>query len=291
MKGLTLDEFIQSETSFITDIEEIVDVLYEMQKVYFYDNSALSSHELAYNKHQNLLFFTYSENAPILITDSITNEMRILEDQEYRYLAYLSNFRKVLYVKEENLLDLLKVDYELTAARRKFLIASEKAFLSIQWLKERVKKSKQSFSRAEEIILSSYQSFFLENNNENRGEISLIWVSTIVEQLPGNIKVNFVGIDHDLYDFVERSYFSNKVSPFSNQIYILSNDTLLQSYYRNDSDIKILSSLIPIHRMPNRKTRYHQKVNKILNLNQQKDKISNINFQQLLIDEEIEVIY
>ncbi|TRM10673.1 hypothetical protein FH966_02470 [Lentibacillus cibarius] len=291
MSDLALDQFIQSETSFITDTEEIVDILYEMETVYFYDNSALSPHEMAYNKHHDLLFYNYSENAPILITDTIANEMRIMEDHAYRYLSYLSNFRKVLYVKEENLIDLLKVDYEITAARRKFLIASEKAFMSIQWLKERVKESKRSFSTAEKVILCSYQSFFSENNNENRGELSLIWVSAILEQLPGNIKVNFVGIDHDLYDFVERSYFTEKVNTFSNQIYILSNDTLLQSYYRNTTAYKALASLVPIHRFPNRKTRFHRKINKVLNLNQQKKKLTNEDFQRFLVDEEIEIIY
>lgn len=290
--SLTLDQLIQIETSFITDIEEIVDVLFEAKQVYLYDTSATSSHELAFNNHQDLTFYKHTQGLPVLITDTIAKEMRLVEDQDFRYLTYLSKFNKVLYVKEENLIDLLKVDYELTAARSKFLIASERAFSSIQWLRERVKEAKQSFSKSEQITLSSYQSFFMGNNNANRGEISLLWVSTVLEQLPGKIKVDFVGIDHDLYDFVERSYFSTtKASPFSDQIYFLSNDTLLQSHYRNNSNQKFLAELIPVYRKPDRKTRYHRKVNQVLNLNQQKEKISNEDFLKLLVSNEIEIIY
>lgn len=290
--GLTLDQWIQTETSFITDIEEIIDVLNEEKQVYLYDTSAISSHELAYKNHNALLFFTYTKEAPILITDTVAHEMRLLEDSEYRYLTYLSQFSKILYVKEENLIDLLKIDFELTPARSKFLVASERAFSSIQWLKERVKEAKQSFTKSEQIILSSYVSFFSENDNVNRGEISLFWLSTVLEQLPGKTKVTFVGLDHDLYDFVERCYFSTtKASAFSNDITFLSNDTLIQSSYRNDLNQETLAKLVSVYRKPDRKTRYFRKVNKVLNLNQQKGKMSNEEFLQLLICDEIEIIY
>lgn len=290
--SLTLDQLIKKETTFITDIEEILDILYEEGQVYLYDTSAISSHELIFNNQQDLTFCMYTQGYPILITDTIAKEMRLIEDEDLRYLSYLSKFRKVLYVKEENLLDLLKVDYELNAAKRKFLIASERAFSSIQSLREKVKEAKQHFSRAEQLISSAYYSFFSENEDENRGELSLLWVSTIIEQLPGTTKVTFVGMDHDLYEFVERSYFSTtKASPFSNEITFLSNDTLLQSNYRNNTDQKELAKLIPMYREPDRKTRYHRKVNKVLNLNRQKEKISNDLFLQVLIHDEIEIIY
>lgn len=289
---MSLDQFIETETSFITDIEEIVDVLYEMKQVYLYDTSAISSHELAYHHHQDLTFNKYTQGAPLLLTDTIAKEMRLAEDQDFRYLGYLSKFRQVLYVKEENLIDLLKVDYDLNAAKRKFLIASERAFSSIQWLRERVKDAKQHFAKAEQMLFPAYHTFFSENEDVNRGELSLLWVSTIIEQLPGKTNVTFVGIDHDLYDFVERSYFSTtKASPFSNDITFLSNDTLLQSHFRNNSIQNDLPRLISIYRKPDRKTRYHRKVNKVLNLNQQKEKISNEGFLQLLIRDEIEIIY
>jgi hypothetical protein len=290
--SFTLDQLIQTETSFVTDIEEIVDILYETKQVYLYDTSAVSSHELAYKNHHDLTFHTYTQGLPILMTDTIAKEMRLVEDKDFRYLTYLSQFSKVLYIKEENLIDLLKVDYELTAARSKFLIASERAFSSIQWLKERVKNAKQHFLKSEQMIFSAYHSFFSENEDANRGELSLLWVSTVIEQLPGKTNVTFVGLDHDLYDFVERSYFSTtKASAFSNDLTFLSNDTLLQSLYRNNLDQEALAQLIPVYRKPDRKTRYLRKINKILNLNQQKDKMSNEEFLQLLIRDEIEIIY
>ena len=249
MTASTLDQFIRTETSFITDIEEIVDVLYEMKQVYLYDTSGISSHELAYKNYQDLHFLTYTQNIPILITDTIVKEMSLVKDQERRYLNYLSRFSKVLYLKEENLIDLLKVDYELNAARSKFIIASERAFTSIQFLKDRVKETKQYFSKSDQLIFSVYDSFFLENEDANRGELSLLWVSTIIDQLPGRTQVTFVGIDHDLYDFVERSYFSTtKASPFSNDIYFLSNDTLLYSSYSSNSNQQNFTQLISIYR-------------------------------------------
>jgi hypothetical protein len=122
--------------------------------------------------------------------------------------------------------------------------------------------------------------------------LSLLWVSTIIEQLPGKTNVIFVELDHDLYDFVERSYFSTtKASAFSNDLTFLSNDTLLQSLYRNNRDQEALAQLIPVYRKPDRKTRYLRKLNRILNLNQQKGKMSNEEFLQLLIRDEIEIIY
>ncbi|WP_106496153.1 hypothetical protein [Lentibacillus sp. Marseille-P4043] len=288
----SLDQFIQTETSFITDVEEIVDILYDMGQVFLYDTSAIYSHELTFHHHNDLTFHKYTQGFPILLTDTVAKEMRIVEDQDYRYLDYLSNFDKVLYVKEENLIDLLKLDYELGATRSKFLIASDRAFTSIQLLKEQVKVAKQHFSKSEQMIFSAFDSFFLENGNTNRGELSLLWVSTIIEQLPGKTTVTFVGMDHGLYDFVDRSYFTTrKTSPFSNVITFLSNDTLLQSCYRNNPNQEALAKLIPIYRSPDRKTCYFRKVNKVLNLNQQKEKIGNKEFEQLVANDEIEIIY
>jgi hypothetical protein len=287
-----LDQFIETETPFITDIEQIVDTIYNAERVYFYDTSAISSHEITYKKYNDLLFFTYSENDPILITETIANEMDLIQDHEYRYLTYLSKFRKVLYVKERDIINLLKVDYETPQARSKFLIASERAFSSIQWLKEKVDEARKNFTEAEQIVTSAFQTFFMKNNNKNKGEVSLLWVSTMVEHIAPRTKVIFVGIDHDLYDFVERCYFTSvKKRPFADNIYFLSNDTLLQSYFRKASDIKSLSELIPIYRNPDRKTRFQKRVHKVLNLNQQKEKISNEDFFDFVVREEIEIIY
>ncbi|GGN60040.1 hypothetical protein [Oceanobacillus indicireducens] len=288
----TLDEYIQTKTSFITDIEEVVDILYDMGSVFLYDTSAISSHELVFQQINDLTFHKYTQGFPILLTDTIAKEMRLVEDVEHRYLTYLSHFDKVLYIKEENLIDLLKTDYELGSARSKFLIASERAFRSIQRLKEQVKAAKQRFSQSEKIIYQAFDSFFQESTNANRGELSLLWVAAIIEQLPGKTTVSFVGMDHDLYDFVERSYFSTtNFSPFSNDIVLLSNDTLLQSCYRINVDKEALAKLIPIFRKPDRKTRYFRKINKVLNLNQQKEKMDNREFEQLVINDEIEILY
>lgn len=288
-----LDQFIETETSFITDIEQIVDTIYSAERVYFYDTSAISSHEITYKKYNDLLFFTYSENAPILITETIANEMKLIEDRdECRYLTYLSKFSNVLYVKETDIINLLKVDYETQQARSKFLIASERAFSSIQWLKEKVDEARRNFAVAEQIVTSAFQTFFMQNNNEHKGEISLLWVSTIVEHIAPKTKVIFAGVDHDLYDYVERCYFTSvKKRPFLDNIYFLSNDTLLQSYFRQSHDEKRLSELIPKYRNPDRKTRFQKRVNKVLNLNQQKEKISNEDFLDFVVRDEIEIIY
>lgn len=289
----TLDNFIRTKTNFITDFEEIVDIISSADQVYLYDTSAISTHELGFYQHMDLSFFHYSEHAPILVTDTILHETRIIEDTEERYLRYLSNFNQILYIKEADLLELLKIDYELKEAKINYLTASEKAFSSIQRLKDSVRAARKQFNQqVEQIIYEAYDSFFLEVNHANRGEISLLWLSTIIEKLPGNCKVTFFSIDSDLKDFVERSYLKqNNSSPFAKEITLCSNETLLQSLYRMDVDPEELDRLIAIYRSPDRKTYYFKKVKQVMNLIQQNEKIPNSNFKNAIIQGEIEIIY
>lgn len=289
---MNLDQLIHTETTFITDAEEIVDTISDHSSVFLYDTAAISAHEVCFSKSQDLALRSITKNSPILITETVAKEMRLVEDTEARYLKYLMNFGKILYVKEENLLDLLKVDFEVQRSRTKFLIASDRAFSSIQLLKEKVREARNHFSIAERKLFAAYEAFFASHDNRNKGELSLLWTAAIIEQLSGSTHVTFVGIDHDLYDYVERSYFiSEKASPFTNSITYLSNDTMIQNLYRNGMDIEALKKLIEIHRKPDRKLRYFSKINKMINPIQQKGKLTNEEFLQCLQNDAIEIIY
>ena len=290
---ITLDEFINTATNFITDIEKIVDTISEANQVYLYDTSSISSHELAFYNYQDLSFLRYAEGSPIILTDTIVNETRMIEDTENRYLTYFSNFKTILYIKEADLLKLLKIDFETIEAKKKYLIASEKAFSSIQFLKDAVKNTRKQFTQnIDEILYTTYHSFFNAAHNANRGEISLVWLSTIIEHLPGNTRVSFMGIDSDLKDFVERCYMSNqKHSHFAKEITLCSNETLLQSLYKMDRNPQQLQQLIHIYRSPDRKTYYYKKIKNILTLIPQTEKITNEDFFKALIQEDIEIIY
>lgn len=290
---ITLDEFIQTTTNFITDIEEIVDIMSEANQVYLYDTSAISSHELGFFQHHDLSFLRYTEGSPLILTETILKETRILEDTENRYSTYFSKFKTVLYIKESDLLELLKVDFETTEAKQKYLIASEKAFSSIQLLKEAVKSTRKQFTQKIDVILyAAYDAFFSAAHQTNRGEISLVWLSTIIEHLPGNTRVVFMGIDSDLKDFVERCYMSShRHSHFAKEITLCSNETLLQSLYKMNRNQQELQRLITIYRNPQRKTYYYKKIKKVLTLIPQAEKMSNALFLNAVIQEDIEIIY
>lgn len=72
-------------------------------------------------------------------------------------------------------------------------------------------------------------------NHKNHGEMSLLWTACILNQILSKQTITFVGVDQDLYTYVEQCYFlmGNKKSMLNNPqvIYIISNKVLLQSYY------------------------------------------------------------
>lgn len=172
MSSSELKSFIQQQTNFITDLEEIMDSILEKGHVFLYDTSTISSHEKAFYQHKATLFLEHTKDIPILITDVIAKEMRFTEDLEGRYLAYLSKFDTVLYVEERDLYELLKVEAQ---TKQKFLLAGERAFSCIQPLRESIRKAKNTFQIAEKIVFDDYEAFFVNCNHKNHGEMSLLW--------------------------------------------------------------------------------------------------------------------
>ncbi|WP_176524431.1 MULTISPECIES: hypothetical protein [Bacillus] len=57
MTSPELTNFIQLHTYFVTELEEIIDIILERQNIYFYDTSSISIHEKAYFQHNETLFF------------------------------------------------------------------------------------------------------------------------------------------------------------------------------------------------------------------------------------------
>ncbi|EEL47943.1 MULTISPECIES: hypothetical protein [Bacillus cereus group] len=289
MTSPNLKSYIQQYTHFITDLEEIVDIIIEKQHVYFYDTSAISSHEKAYFHHNKTLFLDFIKDVPIVITDVIVREMRLLEDEDRRYLNYLLQFQTVLYVEEQQLYELLKIEFNSKQAKQKFLIACEHAFSCIQPLKESVRNARSSFANAENIIFDDYISFFVANHQKNHGEMSLLWTSCIINQLRCKLTVTFMGIDRDLFSYVESSYFLGKKK--ADNIYMISNETLLQSDYIQHQNEKIMYQLVEIYRNEKRKVIYYDKKQNILQLTRQSNKLSNDEIIAKIISNQIQIIY
>lgn len=298
MSANSLQLLIEKETTFVTDFEEIVDYIIDAGHVFLYDTSTVSSHELAFNNFNDLFFPEFASGVPILLTETIAKELCLTEDIEKRYLNYLTNFSKVLYIREEDLMVLLKVEFQTDNARKHYLIGTEIAFSTIQSLKEAVKEARRNFARAENIIYDKYVNFFNGKSGENQGELSLIWAASIIKQLPAPIDVTFISIDNDIYDYVERSFFhfghniggSNK-NKLAKNIYIASNDTMLQSFYNTRLDADQMATLISWYRYPDRKVIYQEKNKGLLNWTRQKEKISNPDFKEKVVNDQIQIIY
>lgn len=289
MTSSELHKFVQQHTHFITDLEEIIDIILESQHIYVYDTSAISSHEKAFYRHGDLLFHEQVKNTPILITDVIAKEMRLIEDIEGRYMSYLSQFRTILYVQEQSLLDLLKVEYDNQNAKQNFLIACEKAFSCIQPLRDSVRKARGSFSIAENIIFDDYESFFAHHHYKNHGEMSLVWTTCIINQIRGKQTITFMGIDQDLFLYVEQCYFTGKNK--ANNIYIMSNEALLQSNYIQHQSTENLTKCVDIYRNADRRVTYHERNSGILQLTRQCGKFTNDDFINKVCSNEIQIIY
>ncbi|MGG2092102.1 hypothetical protein AB1283_05145 [Bacillus sp. S13(2024)] len=258
MTSPELKSLIQQQTHFITDLEEIMDSILEKGHVFLYDTSTISYHKKAFYQHKATLFLEHAKDIPILITDVIAKEMRLTEDLEGLYLAYLSKFDTVLYVEERDLYELLKVEYTAAQAKQKFLIASEKAFSCIQPLRESIRKARNTFQIAEKIVFDDYEAFFVNCNHKNHGEMSL---ACILNQILSKQTITFVGIDQDLYTYVEQC------------------------------DVDTLAILVRIYRNEERKVIYHNRKSGILHLIRQTEKITNAHFIEKIISNRIQVIY
>ncbi|EOV9527178.1 MULTISPECIES: hypothetical protein [Bacillus cereus group] len=289
MTSPTLKSFIQQHTHFITDLETIIDTIIEKQHVYLYDTSAISIHEKAYFRYDERLFLKKVQDTPVLITDVIAKEMRLIEDVEQRYMKYLQHFKTILYVEEQQLYDLLKVDFDVTGAKREFLGASEQAFTCIQPLRDTVRKARRSFQHAENIILDDYISFFVNKNDKNRGEISLLWTACVLNRLPGTFSITFIGIDHDLFSYVEQACLLGRNKDYN--VYIMSNETLLQIDYGQHQNITKLQKLTDIYRNEDRKIMYFNRNEDIMHLIRQKSKLSNQDFIKKITCNQIQVVY
>ncbi|MFD3448975.1 hypothetical protein ACFDTO_30875 [Microbacteriaceae bacterium 4G12] len=295
MTSPDLKSFIQQHTHFITDLEEIIDNILEKGHVFLYDTSAISSHEKAFYHHKATLFLEHVKDVPILITDVIAKEMRLTEDVEGRYLAYLSMFKTVLYAEERDLYTLLKVEYGASQAKQRFLIASEKSFSCIQPLRESIRKARNTFQIAEKIIFDDYETFFANCNHKNHGEMSLLWTACILNQILSKQMITFVGVDQDLYTYVEQCYFlignGKRGTNTSHVIYMMSNEVLLQSYYVQQGDTEKFIELVPIYRDEHRKVMYHHRNSGILHLVRQTEKVTNAEFIEKITSDQIQMIY
>lgn len=292
-----VEELVRETGLFLTDIEEISDVIYNSEQVFLYDTVAISSHENVFYNHEKNLLRHFEKNIyPIIVTDTIAKEMRILEGDNERYLNYLAQFNKLLFIKEENFFDLIQLDYEKNGARAQFLVASEKAFSDIQPLKSAILEIKKSkFSTAEFSVLEEYNSFFNKYKDKNKGEISLLWLSNILGVIAPTVRVNFIGMDNDLYRYVNRCYFSYSYDPNPKKprdIMISSNDTLVQAIHTMADVIQEeFSMYLNLYRNPDRAVLFFEKIDGLKSHQLKKRKFQNNDVENLILESKIEIVY
>lgn len=292
----SLDELVNSSGLFITDLEEISDTIASSSQLFLYDTAAISNHESVYNKAQELIIKKIQgENGAILITETILKEM-FLSVSPDRYLAYLSNFSPVLYLSENNFYDFVKVDYENEAATAKFLLGSLVAFQPIQTLIEYVEQvKKENFRRAPSKVLDQFNSFFGSVSNKNKGELSLLWISSLLEKTHPNIPIHFLGIDSDLYSYVNRCYLSNSYDPIKankkRELSISSNETLIQGIYHSYRDEQNIKYLTNLYRNEERNVLFKKITNGILVHGIKNNKFTNNEFIDSITTNNVQIIY
>lgn len=297
--SIELENYVQSTGLFVTELDEIVNLLLKSKQVFLYDTAAISLHENVFYHHQvNYLEHFISDSDPVIITDTIVKEMKFLEDVEDRYLNYLKRFGKVIFIKEEDFYKLLTDFYKTNEAKGKFLAASEKAFSDILPLKNEIAEiRKNSFNRAESMVLDKFNTFFYANNEKNRGEISLLWLSSILNFVAPKLHLNFIGHDSDLFTYVHRCYLRTPLEHTQNlrDIRISSNDTLIQGIHTMNlatpSPNLDFEGYLELYRKPDRNVFYFEKQNGIKSHNMKKGKIANNTIKDAIRKNEIEIVY
>lgn len=290
-----LDQLIKQSSHFITDLEEIVDIILAADQVFLYDTGSIASHERIYHSQEkNLLSYFKKDQDPIILTDTIARELKLTE----RNLSYLSQFTNVLYLHEKDFLNLIKIEIESRQATGKYVNASIGAFSDLIPLKQAIQELEHDpNSKMEYDVYEQFKMFFERIGNKNKGEISLLWCSLIIGIFSPKTPINFVSRDSDLYTFVSRCYMAdpyvvtNKPKRF---ISLSSNETLLQSLYalQTLSDEEFWEYLTLYRDEPKRGIIYFEIRNGLkIQSRVQKHSFSNAELRDGLIHKNIEIVY
>jgi hypothetical protein len=291
-----LEDFIQTSGVFITDLDEITTTLLQATHVFLYDTAAISNHENVFFHHNENFLKHFIPPHPILLTDVIAKEMAI--GDKNRYSNYLSQFNKVLLIREVDFPKLLTDFYHPNELKGKFLLASEKAYADIQTIKHEIGEiRKHRFNSAESSVMDVIDSFFYAHEQKNRGELSLLWLSSVLEFLAPNLHLHFIGIDNDLYTYVHRCHLRAPLeySKKARDIRISSNDTFLQGIHTMNLAVPSpnldFNKYLDLYRNPDRNIHYFEKQNGIKSHTMKKSKFDNTILKNAICTNTIEIIY
>jgi hypothetical protein len=274
---------------FITNTNHIMDILDESEQIYLYDTVAISHHELVfYRNGEKILKDFINRDGPIIITDTILKETRMAEDVEHRYLSYFEALdNKIILINEKEFFNLIDGNFKpKEKAKAKFKECSKKAFQTIQSLAETCNMVSNNDPAA---IIKLFGETFMPDRT-NKGEYSLLWLSCILKMTNPSLKINFIGVDRDLYSIVDQCYFQ-KNEQTQQGIQILSTDTIVQALYRIEANEELLNKFCWAYRKEDRKVLYQRFHKGILEKHICEDPISNEVFLELTVSNEIVVVY
>ncbi|CAM4322220.1 hypothetical protein L1N85_15270 [Paenibacillus alkaliterrae] len=194
-----------------------MDTLETIPKACLYDTAAISKHELVFFRNGLQLHREFVGTHPIIITNTILDELRFYEDTEERYAGYLKQFEKIILIDETTF---VKYFYEMYSPKQRSLTKYKgcaiRSFRTIHPLAEAIHNTHSE--QAENRIIDLFNTYF--SSGKNKGEYSLLWLSNMLRDVFPRLAITFIGIDRDLFHIVDY------------EIRILSNDSILQALLR-----------------------------------------------------------
>ncbi|WHX48984.1 hypothetical protein QNH46_23540 [Paenibacillus woosongensis] len=274
---------------FITDFEEIMDILDTSQSVFLYDTAAISVHELAFFRYGYQLPNEFIQGHPIIISQTIVDELRLNEDADLRYVHFFSQFNKLILIDETMFVQYFHEMYSPKQhALSKYQSCAIRSFLTIQSLAEAIKYT--PIHQVETRINVLFNTYFY--SGRNKGEYSLLWLSNLIRDVFPTLDINFIGLDRDLYRIVDHCYyrFDNISLEIRNRVKvrIISNDLMLQARVRKGLPI---AELVSSYRDPARKLLYREINNGITEHTIIEGAMDNSLFMELLELRQIEIVY
>ncbi|MGG4555161.1 hypothetical protein [Paenibacillus humicus] len=274
---------------FITDFDEIMDILDTSQSVFLYDTAAISVHELAFFRYGYQLPNEFIQYHPMIITQTIVDELRLSEDADLRYAHFFSQFNKVILIDEATFVHYFHEMYSpKQRSLSKYQGCAIRSFLTIQSLAEAIKNTPSH--QIETGVTDLFNTQFY--NGRNKGEYSLLWLSNLIRDIFPKLDINFIGLDRDLYRIVDHCYyrFDSITSEIRRRarVRIFSNDLMLQARVRKGLPI---AEIVDSYRDPARKVLYREINNGITEHTIVEGAMDNSLFIELLGLRRVEVVY
>lgn len=279
------------ESLFITDLNEIKSILKTNESIYLYDTVLIAQHEKIFHQTGARLLCDFVGATPVIITETVYNELaranQSTEGLSERYLSYLSEFQKVLYLSELHLFELIRYKYPkgVLPNMLKILKAAFKTRVSFtQCLDTDVVSS-------EETLLALLHHDFADG--KDYGEYSLIWTAFVIQEIYQKINCHFIGADNDLFRLYMSSYqhdaWTKQKHPVK-KAWISSTETILAAMLLDCGDEQMIHLYRHAH-VASRKLIYHEYLHGILSLQYESKPFSNTEFIDAVKQKQVHIVY